>query len=376
MRIGMISNYLNHHQEPLANSFLSIEGVEYYFIATENITKDRIELGYKEYKSEEYTYLVEFKKDRERAQKLIDEAEIVIIGSAPFKLLKNRITNGKIIFVYTERIFKNLEQTLKVLITGRWFSTYKKTGNYANAYALCAGSYTSSDFSKIGAFKDKTYKWGYFPEFETYNNSKIFNKKNKIKINFLWAGRLIDWKHPEYAIDIARELVKRNLDFSMKIIGTGPLKSKLTKMINDKNMDDCCQMLGAMSPKAVRKFMERTDIFLFTSNSMEGWGVVLNEAMNSACCTIASSCAGSTNFLINDGINGFVYKNKDELLEKVLTVINNKSLMIACQKNAYYTISKMWNPKVAAERFVTICNDLINGNRNVLEYKDGPMSRV
>ncbi len=47
-------------------------------------------------------------------------------------------------------------------------------------------------------------------------------------------------------------------------------------------------MLGAMSPDKVRAYMERADVFLFTSDFNEGWGAVLNESMNSGCAVVAS----------------------------------------------------------------------------------------
>ena len=43
----------------------------------------------------------------------------------------------------------------------------------------------------------------------------------------------------------------------------------------------------------------------------EGWGAVLNEAMNSGCACIASHAIGSAGFLIEHGENGFVYRDGD-----------------------------------------------------------------
>ena len=45
--------------------------------------------------------------------------------------------------------------------------------------------------------------------------------------------------------------------------------------------------MGALKPADVRKEMERADIFLFTSDYKEGWGAVLNEAMNARCAIVA-----------------------------------------------------------------------------------------
>ena len=38
--------------------------------------------------------------------------------------------------------------------------------------------------------------------------------------------------------------------------------------------------------------MEKCHIHIFTSNHLEGWGAVVNEAMNSGCCEVANVQAG------------------------------------------------------------------------------------
>ena len=48
-----------------------------------------------------------------------------------------------------------------------------------------------------------------------------------------------------------------------------------------------------------------------TSNQEEGWGVVVNEAMNSGCVVIGSNLAGSVPYLIENGKNGLIYNCGD-----------------------------------------------------------------
>ena len=55
--------------------------------------------------------------------------------------------------------------------------------------------------------------------------------------------------------------------------------------------------------------MEKCHIHLFTSDYLEGWGAVVNEAMNSGCVEVANVEVGAAPFLINHGENGLVYKD-------------------------------------------------------------------
>ena len=76
--------------------------------------------------------------------------------------------------------------------------------------------------------------WGYFPEVKTYEDiySLIEKKEGALQtITILWAGRLIGWKHPEAAINLAKRLVKEGVKFKMDIIGNGILEEKLKRKI-------------------------------------------------------------------------------------------------------------------------------------------------
>lgn len=56
--------------------------------------------------------------------------------------------------------------------------------------------------------------------------------------------------------------------------------------------------------------MLNSDIFVFTSDRNEGWGASLNEAMSSGCACVVSDAIGSSHFLINNEVNGLLFKNK------------------------------------------------------------------
>ena len=108
--------------------------------------------------------------------------------------------------------------------------------------------------------------------------------------------------------------------------------------------------------------MSESDIFLFTSNQAEGWGVVLNEAMSEGMCVIASESAGSTNELIKDGTNGKIY-SLDSLTElKAVTeqIINHKEEIPRLGQQAQLTIKENWSATAAIENLIKKYRDLKN----------------
>ena len=160
----------------------------------------------------------------------------------------------------------------------------------------------------------------------------------------------------------------------MSIIGNGEMEPQLRTMIESKGLSDCVEMLGAMPPEKVREYMEKADIFLFTSDFNEGWGAVLNESMNSGCAVVASHAIGSVPFLIKDGANGLIYRNGDQqdFEQKVLKLLKHPELRTEIGKKAYQTLEKTWNAETAANRFLQLCDGLDKGEPAYFE--EGPCS--
>ncbi|MDO4940297.1 MAG: glycosyltransferase [Erysipelotrichaceae bacterium] len=379
-KVTFFSNYINHHQLPFSKEMVKLTDNNYFFVAQKAISEKRIALGYKNI-SNDYDFVVktyENESELKKAYELAETSDYVIFGgnTQEDKYVIDRIKNNKITFEYSERLNKRklslymyIKKYLNMMV---YRGIYKKK----QLYLLCSGGYVANDFKMFNMYQNKTYKWGYFPECIDYDIDELMNKKNNDVVNILWAGRLIDWKHPEQAIKVACKLKEENIKFNLNIIGQGDMGEEIQKQIVDNNLSDCVNMLGSMPPEEVRKHMEQANILLFTSDYQEGWGAVLNEAMNSGCVCIASHAIGSASFLIKHNQNGLIYRNEDfeDLYKQVKSVINNKDKQKELGINAYKTIKETWNAKVAAERFLVLAKELENGNDT--PYTEGPCSKA
>lgn len=376
MKIVFVSNYYNHHQAPLSEEFYRQTDGNYFFIQTMPMEAERLHMGWGQ--RELPPFVIESYKDETTYQKclnLIDSADVVITGSAPEKMIRHRIRQGKLVFRYSERIYKNPLQYLTLPL--RFFKYHFDNFPSKNVYLLCASAYAAGDYAKTGNFIGKTYQWGYFPKVMHYDDiDKLIEAKQPASI--LWAGRLIEWKHPEVPIEIARRLKKEGYTFDLKMVGCGKLKVKLEKMIQKYDLSDCVHLLGAMKPEEVRSYMEESQIFLFTSDRNEGWGAVLNESMNSACAVVASHSIGSVPYLINDEKNGFIYKNGDleVLYQRVKYLMDNPVACDQIDKNAYQTLKTTWNAKNATERLLDVAGRLLKEENTKSLYETGPCSKA
>ena len=279
MKIAFYSNYLTHHQLPFCLEMVKLLGDDFKFIATEKIDEERLQLGYEDLNSK-YPFVINAYKgelEDERALRLAKESDVALFGSAPEKYLIERMKENKLSFRYTERPLKKGRLKLfnpHVLNTMLHLHT-----RYAwkKLYLLCASAYTAKDCGLVGGYWKKAYKWGYFPEIRQYREEEFIHLKENNEVpRIVWAGRFIPWKHPEYALQVAKKLKDDGYQFCMDIIGTGTLDKQLREQAESLQITDVVNFLGAMSPTSVRQHMEQADVYLFTSNRQEGWGAVLN----------------------------------------------------------------------------------------------------
>ncbi|MGN1169546.1 MAG: glycosyltransferase, partial [Acutalibacteraceae bacterium] len=233
MKTVFLSNYYTHHQKPFCEKMYELLGGSFAFVSTSDFSDERKMMGWND---ECAPFVFRLSEDnKSEIKSLVDNADVVIIGSAPWELVEDRLKSGKTVFRYSERIFKNGYQLAKWL--PRVFSYYQKFGKYKSLYLLSAGAYTTVDYAMHGVYLNKSYKWGYFTQTKKYDTDKLFESKDTK--NILWCGRFLDWKHPDDAVNLAKRLKDDGYDFSLTVIGTGELKNQLRKEIDDFNLSDC-----------------------------------------------------------------------------------------------------------------------------------------
>ena len=375
MKIVFASNYYNHHQASLCEA-LNRNTDGFSFVSTGEMRQERKDLGYGMNTIPDYVHHAHRDKTRKvLCEEHIREADVVVSGAAPEKLILPRVYSGKLTFRYTERLLKRPMPWTKTL--QKQVQLRLQDPGREPVYLLCAGAYVSSDFEKFGVFRNKAYRWGYFPETKNYESPDAL-VSGKAAPAILWAGRMIDWKHPEYALEVAKRLKAEGISFELNMIGCGEMEGWLRDQTEALHLTDCIHLLGSMKPEQVRQHMETAGIFLATSDRQEGWGAVVNEAMNSGCAVVASHAMGSVPYLIENEKNGLIFQsgNIDMLCEKVKDLLEHPEKQAVLGKAAYETITTLWNAEVAAKRLVALSEHILAGEKYPDLYDSGPCSRA
>lgn len=374
MQITFVSNYINHHQTPVSDELYKLTGGSYTFIQTEPMEQERINMGWDK-SAAERPYVKLYYENREACDELIMKSDCVIFGGCEDEsIIMPRLEAGLFTIRYSESIYKS----------GRWKfvsprGLKRKYHDHIRfrkspVYMLCSGAHVAGDFRLIHAYPGKLLKYGYFPAFEEYADVRELRTGGDV-LNILWAGRFVDFKHPERMILLCRLLKERNLKARMTVVGNGALYDTCVRLAQEYNVTDMISFEGSKKPEEVREYMRKADVFISTSDKGEGWGAVINEAMNSGCVTIGTYEMGAAPYLIKSGENGFLYHAKDmnALARIIEQAAGDRDRRLRMGGKAYETIQGLWNPQTAAKRLYEFIND---EKHDMNRYQEGPLSRA
>lgn len=181
-------------------------------------------------------------------------------------------------------------------------------------------------------------------------NENIGFDDNYNGIRILTIGRLVYQKGYEYAVEAAKFLKSRNIDFRWYVIGEGDLKDKLEKMVREYKLEENFKFLGTFTNPY--PFIKQCDIYCQPSR-FEGFGLAIAEAR------ILNKPIVATNFdivydQINNGENGLISDMDGEALsKKIQLLIENKEIRQKITNN-------LRNEKVGTEKEIEKIYSLIS----------------
>ena len=180
------------------------------------------------------------------------------------------------------------------------------------------------------------------PEKYFLASARFIEKKNLFRLLQAYA------RYRELAED------KNNL-WSFVLLGDGPLKSELKKLVADLKLESSVELPGFKQYRELPVYFGLAGAFVHASTT-EQWGLVVNEAMASGLPVLVSDRCGCAADLVSPGVNGFQFdpNNTDELTQLLLK-ISTKNFPLTDFGAASQKIVSAWGP----ERFATGLRDAV-----------------
>lgn len=148
----------------------------------------------------------------------------------------------------------------------------------------------NSDFLKAAAIQGgirpeaiAKLKNAFNSSFTEYRKESFFTVGNPLKI--VTTGRLVKWKGHEYLIRGFAQFIKDKYpNAKLTIIGEGPERQYLTKLIQELQLQHCVQLLGVVNHTDLPAILKRHDVYVQPSikdpitQQEETFGIAILEA--------------------------------------------------------------------------------------------------
>ena len=152
-------------------------------------------------------------------------------------------------------------------------------------------------------------------------NHRWFDK-NKSQL-IVASGKLAKWKGFDILINAAKILNEKKINFKIAIIGGGPEKKSLSKLIKTNNLVSKIKIINPVTNTL--KYFFNADIFVLSSR-VEGMPNVMIEAMMCGCTVVATDCPTGPKEIIGNNTYGYLSKFNDpqDLSKNILKAMNKK----------------------------------------------------
>jgi glycosyltransferase involved in cell wall biosynthesis len=180
--------------------------------------------------------------------------------------------------------------------------------------------------------------------------------------HIIFIGRLTEGKGYPLLPVIARKLRKQNVDIFWHIIGEADKELDVT--LWDKNIS--VQIYNNISNEKVISLLAQMKIFILPSLS-EGMPVAVIEAMKAGVIPLVNNIEGGIQELVVDGETGYKIKDNEigDFVEKIILLINNKSLAEKIKINCIEKANALFEPKNNTKKIESVFESTILSPREI-----------
>ena len=182
-------------------------------------------------------------------------------------------------------------------------------------------------------------------EMESCDDGFDYDKRFKI----VSIGRLAEQKGFDIAVDAAKILHDKGIDFCWYVLGEGESRGELEQKVADNGVSDCLKFIGIRSNPY--PYMKRADVFAMSSR-YEGKSIALDEAKILGKPIVVTNYP-SVKDAIEDGVTGLIVDiNAESIAEGIEKMYRDEDIRNKLTENLS---TKDWsNEKPVVEKFMKV----------------------
>ena len=188
---------------------------------------------------------------------------------------------------------------------------------------ICVSNEAKDNFcKKYNISKDKvTVIYNYIDEDAILHKANEFKVDNRV-FTFVNVAKMRDQKRQDRLVKAAIYLKEKGYDFNIQLVGDGPNLDKIKAMISDNDVADKVEVLGLKTNPY--PYIKNADFFVLSS-FMEGYGIVIKEALLLKKKVLTTDVVGPKEILENGKYGIIVPNNDDDIKYAMEDILKNKN---------------------------------------------------
>lgn len=187
-------------------------------------------------------------------------------------------------------------------------------------------------------------------------------KKNDFIITFV--GRIAKEKNIDFLIDSHKDLVKKNKNIKLIIIGDGPEISTFKNKVNKMNLNNNIIFTGRVPWDKVPVYYQLSSAFA-TASTTETQGLTVIEAMAGGVAPVCIDDESFKNVVIDD-LNGKIFKNKRQYKNIIMKLYEEPKYLDKLSKQARIN-AELHSSKHYAESVLDVYNHAIMNKKGMFD---------
>lgn len=155
-------------------------------------------------------------------------------------------------------------------------------------------------------------------DYKNYSTVDLKRKYGYLKSDkiLLFIGRMINEKQPERMVKIFEKVTRKDINYRLIMIGSGPIKNTVIKLAQAINVADKIQFIDCVLNSDIWELYRIADVYI-NLNQREIFGMSILEAMYYECKVVAWKAPGP-NLIIENGVSGWLAEKDEEVIAKIM----------------------------------------------------------
>jgi glycosyltransferase involved in cell wall biosynthesis len=176
--------------------------------------------------------------------------------------------------------------------------------------------------------------------------------------NICFVGHIAENKGADLLPDIFLKVLAGYRDARLTIVGDGPLERDLKERFGENGTLGKCIFTGSVSRKEVAAVLKKCSILLLPTR-IEGFGLILVEAMMSGVVPVVARLKGVTDEIVDDGTTGMLVQHDDTtaFAAAIVELLKNPAKLRAMSASGRATAVQRYSAEKMLDRYEALFSE-------------------